>query len=104
VTGDEKQIDRSDTLFTSAEGILFNAQIAYTDDRTLFADGATIVGGDTVSFSGHPTSGNGVHNPPFLEALLKASILHVIDFYSLPVPAPPAVDLTIRATRGEFKR
>jgi predicted CXXCH cytochrome family protein len=99
-TGDDKQIDRSDTLFTSAEGILFNAQIAYTDEREHFADGATIVGGDTVSFSAHPTSGNGVHNPPFLEA----SILHAIDFYGIPAPAPGAVDLTIRASRSEYKR
>jgi predicted CXXCH cytochrome family protein len=109
VTGDDKQIDRSDTLFTSAEGILYNAQVAATHDRDLFLDGATIVidqgtgDPDTVSFSGHRSSGNGVHNPPFLEALLKASIQHAIDFYGIPAPAP-GFDLTIRADRSQFRR
>lgn len=108
VTGNDKEIDRSDTLFTSAEGILYNAQLAATHDRELFLDGSTIVIDqgtglpDTVSFSAHFSSGNGVHNPPFLEALLKASIQHAIDFYGLP--APPGVDLTIRADRSQFKR
>ncbi len=103
VTGDAKRIDVSDTLFTAAEGILWNAQLAHTSDREHFADGATIVGTDTVHFSSHPISGNGVHNPPFLEALLKASILHAIDFYGIPAPAP-GVELTIRADRSQFRR
>jgi hypothetical protein len=92
-----KVLDVSDTLFTAAEGILWNAQLAWTDDVPWFADGTvmfdssgTMVG---VNFSAHPTSGNGVHNPPFLEALLKASIAFGSSFYNL---APPAgVDLTI---------
>ncbi len=95
VTGDPKQIDMGDTLFTSAEGILYNAQLAATHDREVFLDGATIVGSDTVGFSGHFTAGNGVHNPPFLESLLKASIQHAVDFYGLP--APQGVDLTLPA-------
>ncbi len=109
VTGDDKQIDRSDTLFTAAEGILYNAQVAATHDRELFLHGATIVIDqatmlpDTVSFSAHHTAGNGVHNPPLLEALLKASIQHAIDFYGIPVPAP-GFDLTIRADRSQFRR
>ncbi len=108
VTGDDKQIDRSDTLFTAAEGILYNAQVAATHDRELFLDGATIVMDamgqpDTVGFSGHHTAGNGVHNPPFLEALLKASIQHAIDFYGIPAPAP-GFDLTIRTDLSQFRR
>ena len=77
--------------------------------RELFLDGATIVIDqgtglpDTVSFSGHHTAGNGVHNPPFLEALLKASIQHGIDFYGIPAPAP-GFDLTIRVDRSQFRR
>jgi hypothetical protein len=95
VTGDPKQIDMGDTLFTSAEGILYNAQLAATHERAVFLDGATIVGSDTVDFSGHFASGNGIHNPPFLESLLKASIQHAIDAYALPAPA--GVDLTLPA-------
>jgi predicted CXXCH cytochrome family protein len=108
-TGDDKQIDVSDTLFTAAEGILWNAQLASTHDRELFRDGATIVidqstmEPDTVHFGGHAASGNGVHNPPLLEALLKATILHAIDFYGIPAPAP-GFDLTIRTDRSQFRR
>ena len=58
---------------------------------------------DTVSFSGHPASGNGVHNPPLIEALLKASIQHAIDFYGIPAPAP-GFDLTIRTDLSQFRR
>ncbi|MCK5652437.1 MAG: hypothetical protein KAJ42_13710, partial [Gemmatimonadetes bacterium] len=39
-------------------------------------------------FSAHPNSGNGVHNPAFLEALLLASIGHVRASYGIqPSPA-----------------
>ncbi|KPK06635.1 MAG: hypothetical protein AMS20_04265 [Gemmatimonas sp. SG8_28] len=95
VTADPKQIDMGDTLFTAAEGILYNAQLAATHERDVFLDGATIVGTDTVGFSGHFAAGNGIHNPPFLESLLKASIQHAIDAYGLPAPA--GVDLTLPA-------
>ncbi len=96
VTGDQKQIDMADTLFTAAEGILHNAQIAATHDREHFLDGNTIVGSDTVRFTGHHTSGNGVHNPPFLRNLLRASIQHAISYYGLPAP-PASVDLSVPA-------
>jgi predicted CXXCH cytochrome family protein len=93
VTGDDTQLDVRDDVLTPAEGVLYNAQLATTSERPKFLDGAVVVGTDTVGFSGHPSSGNGVHNPPFLEALLKASIQYAIDTYALPAPA--GVDLTL---------
>ncbi|NIN09973.1 MAG: hypothetical protein GTN62_01020 [Gemmatimonadales bacterium] len=104
VTGDDKQIDVSDTLFTVAEGVLWNALLASTDSTPRFRSGNTVVIDqgtglpDTVHFSAHPASANGVHNPPFLDALLKASIQHAISHYSLPAP-PAYVDLTFRWAR-----
>ena len=40
-------------------------------------------------FSSHPNSGNGVHNPHLLEALLLANIGEVRRFYELPAGAGP---------------
>jgi len=91
--GDAKELDRSDTLFTAAEGALYNAQIAATHTREVFLGGEVIVGSDTVSFSAHRTSGNGVHNPPYLESILKASIMYMADFYGFPLPTN--IDLTL---------
>jgi predicted CXXCH cytochrome family protein len=91
--GDANELNRSDTLFTAAEGALFNAQVAATHTREVFLDGEVIIGSDTVAFSAHRTSGNGVHNPPYIEALLKASISYLVDYYGLPAPAN--IDLTL---------
>jgi hypothetical protein len=41
-------------------------------------------------------SGNGVHNPFLLEALLTASIAAMHTTYALP--APPHMDLRVKAT------
>ncbi|KPJ87564.1 MAG: hypothetical protein AMS18_14445 [Gemmatimonas sp. SG8_17] len=91
-----KELDVSDTLFTFAEGVLWNAQLAATDDTPHFREAFIVVAAnDTVEFGAHPTSGNGVHNPPFLEALLKASITAAADHYGIVLPA--GVDLTIAA-------
>jgi len=95
VSGDDTQLDIRDGTLTPAEGILYNAQLATTSERPKFLEGYVVVGPDTVRFSGHPSSGNGVHNPPFLDALLRASIQYAIDTYALPSPA--GVDLTIQA-------
>ncbi|MBE0592229.1 MAG: hypothetical protein IH616_07495, partial [Gemmatimonadales bacterium] len=93
VTGDDTELDPSDQVLTTAEGVLYNAQLAATSERPQFLDGATIVGGISVSFSGHPSAGDGVHNPVFLESLLKASIEYASSFYGLPAPAD--VDLSL---------
>lgn len=89
-----KELDVSDTLFTMAEGLLWNAQVAATDQDERFRGFELVLdSGDTVEIGGHPTSGNGVHNPPFLEALLNASLVAGADFYGLPRPA--AVNLAL---------
>jgi predicted CXXCH cytochrome family protein len=87
-------LDVSDTLWTFAEGMLWNAQLAATEATPWFFSGNVVVAaGDTVHFSGHAASGNGAHNPPFVRALLVASIEAGADYYGLPLPA--GVDLTL---------
>jgi predicted CXXCH cytochrome family protein len=81
------ELDRTDTLFTFAEGILYNAQIAATDSTERFLGGRVKVGTRANSLGGHPTSGNGIHNPWLLDALLKASIAAGADFYGIVLPA-----------------
>jgi predicted CXXCH cytochrome family protein len=77
---------------TVAKGALWNAALAATDDRQYFLAG-TVYGRN---FATHMASGNGVHNPFLLQALLSASIDAVRSTYALP--APPNYDTTIRAT------
>ncbi len=89
--GDPSQIDMSDATVTVAEGALWNAILAYTRDRAWFARGSAL--GNT--WSSHKSSGEGVHNPFLLEALLSASIQAVAQQYGL---TPPNIDLTVRAT------
>lgn len=93
-TAGPRELDVSDTLFTYAEGVLWNAQLAATDQAGRFLGFSLVVTPtDTVEIGGHPTSGDGVHNPPFLEALLKASISGGADFYGIVLPA--GVDLSL---------
>ncbi len=68
--GDTLELDPSDQLVTVAEGALWNAQLAYTSSRTVWSD-FEVFG---VEVSAHKASGDGVHNPSLLEALLDASI------------------------------
>jgi len=75
--GFESDLDPEDDTMTPAKGALWNAMLAWTDDRTQWSDGE--VAG--AHFSSHPNSGNGVHNPHLLEALLLASIGHVRNVY-----------------------
>jgi hypothetical protein len=77
--GDPEELDPSDELVTVAEGALFNAQLAYTSERTFWADFVVF----DVEVSAHKASGNGAHNPWLLEALLRASIDAVIERYGL---------------------
>jgi len=82
------ELDFSDAQFTFAEGVLFNAQLAATDQTPRFRDVSVIVTpGTSVSVRAHFSSGNGVHNPPFLKALLRASIRAGAEHYGLPLPA-----------------
>ncbi len=77
--GDPIELDPSDGFVTVAEGALYNAQLAYTSERTQW-EGFRVF---DVSVSAHKASGNGAHNPWLLEALLKASIDAVIEHYGL---------------------
>jgi predicted CXXCH cytochrome family protein len=82
-------LDVSDVLFTTAEGVLWNAQLAATDDAPWFADFYIRVNpANVVHISSHPTSGNGVHNPKFLRALMIASINEGAAHYGVPNPLP----------------
>jgi predicted CXXCH cytochrome family protein len=72
-------LDPDDSTMTPAKGALWNAMLAWTDDRTQWSDGTI----GNAHFSSHPNSGNGVHNPHFLENLLLASIGHVREAYAL---------------------
>jgi predicted CXXCH cytochrome family protein len=77
--GFRKELDPSSSTMTPAKGAIWNAMLAWTDDRPHWADGAV----DGVHFGSHPNSGNGVHNPHLLEALLLASIGDVRRAYGL---------------------
>jgi predicted CXXCH cytochrome family protein len=80
------------TVTTVAKGTLFNAALAATDDRPQFLSGKVF----GKSWAAHMASGNGVHNPFLLEALLTSSIAALHTTYSLTAPAN--LDLRIRAT------
>jgi predicted CXXCH cytochrome family protein len=100
---DTAEINFSSNVTTVVKGTLFNAALAATDDRQYFLSGKLL--GRT--FSTHPASGNGVHNPFLLEALLTASIAQLKTTYGFPAPpmpqavkaiVPPGVHL--KATAG----
>jgi hypothetical protein len=82
--GFEADLNPDSSEVTPAKGAMWNAMLAWTDDRTHWSDGEV----DGAHFSAHPNSGNGVHNPALLEALLLASIGHVRASYGVqPSPA-----------------
>jgi predicted CXXCH cytochrome family protein len=89
---DSAALDFGSGVTTTAKGALFNAALAATDDKAYFLGGKVFGKG----FSTHMASGNGVHNPFLLQALLSASIDAVRAEYALA--APPNYDITIRAT------
>jgi predicted CXXCH cytochrome family protein len=67
---------------TVAKGTLWNAALAATEDRKIFLSGRVLGNG----FATHMASGNGVHNPFLLKALLTASIAALHSTYGLPSP------------------
>jgi hypothetical protein len=81
--GFASDLDPDSSTMTPAKGAMWNAMLAWTDDRTHWSDGRI----GEAHFSSHPNSGNGVHNPHFLENLLLVSIGHVREAYSL-APSP----------------
>lgn len=105
--GDTTQLDVRDQTVTTAEGALWNAQLAFTSlldgsgtqlGRPYFGDGVVYVGsangGAGIHFGAHKGSGNGVHNPFLLEALLIASIDAVEDEYGVTAVSQPSATLT----------
>ena len=82
------ELDMEAPEVTPAKGAMWNAMLAWTDDRPQWSEGE-VAGAE---FSSHPNSGNGTHNPHLLEALLLASIGHVRDAYG--VQTSPAFDPT----------
>jgi len=83
--GDAAELDPEDSDVTPAKGAMWNAMLAWTDERAEWSEGEV----DGKAFSAHPNSGNGVHNPHLLKALLLASIGEVRSYYGLPAAAPP---------------
>ena len=89
---DSAALNFGSTTTTVAKGTLWNAALAATDDRAQFLSGKVY----GKSFTTHMASGNGVHNPFLLEALLTSSIAALHSTYGL---APPAnLDLRVQAT------
>jgi predicted CXXCH cytochrome family protein len=78
----------NDATLTVAEGALWNARLAATNDRLLWIAGFYIKysATDSVRNRGHKASGDGVHNPFLLEALLVSSINAVKSTYNLAAP------------------
>jgi len=81
----EAEINPADSTFTTAEGALWNAQVAHTEDRLYWGD--FTVGANPEHFGAHKGSGDGVHNPFLLEALLRASIDAVENEYGVTAAA-----------------
>jgi predicted CXXCH cytochrome family protein len=67
---------------TVAKGTLWDAALAATEDRRIFLSGRVLGNG----FATHMASGNGVHNPFLLKALLTSSIAALHNTYGLPSP------------------
>lgn len=89
---DSAALNFGSTVTTTAKGALWNAALAATDDKQYFL-GGTVYGR---RFATHMASGNGVHNPFLLQALLSSSIDAVRTEYGLP--APPNYDTHIVGT------
>lgn len=89
---DSAALDFSKGDVTVAKGTLFNAALAATNDRQNFLGGKVF----GIGFATHMASGNGVHNPFLLEALLTSSIQALKSTYALSAPA--TLDLSVHAT------
>ena len=102
---DSAPINFRTNVTTVAKGTLWNAALAATEERRIFLSGKVL--GNT--FSTHMASGNGVHNPFLLKALLVSSIAVMHSEYGLPSPPvrspeivsplPPGVRLRAGATQ-----
>jgi predicted CXXCH cytochrome family protein len=90
---DSNEINLYNSTLTPAEGAIWNAQLAYTHERTQWA-GFTVAGQYSCAAAGcttqggsntaHKSSGEGVHNPFKLKALLAATESYLRTYYGLP--------------------
>ncbi len=87
---DSAEINFRNNVTTVAKGTLWNAALAATEDRPYFLSGRVL--GNT--FSTHMASGNGVHNPFLLKALLTSSIAALHTTYGLPAPPQEFLKVT----------
>lgn len=81
---DSAPINFRNNVTSVAKGTLWNAALAATEDRPQFMNGRLLGNG----FQTHMSSGNGVHNPFMLKALLIASIAALHNTYGLSSPVP----------------
>lgn len=95
----ENEINPGDDSFTTAEGALWNAQLAHTEDRLHWGD--FTVGSGAEHFGSHKGSGDGVHNPFMLRILLRESVRAVEDEYGVtasgtfePLDLPSGVEIS----------
>lgn len=99
-------INLYDGTLTVAEGAIWNAQLAFTHDRTYWSNfkvagqlsctPTTTCTTTGSSNTAHKSSGEGAHNPFLLDVLLTASIQAVQTTYGLAPDMP--IDLTVQAT------
>lgn len=104
---DSNVINLYDTTLTAAEGAIWNAQLAATDNRPYWfrfsvdgqyscdpnaTSGSTKCPATGSTNTGHRSSGGGVHNPFLLEALLTETIKAIETEYGVSPSAP--IDLT----------
>jgi len=79
---DSTPLSFKNNVTSVAKGTLWNAALAATEDRPYFLSGRMLGNG----FTTHMASGNGVHNPFMLKALLTSSIAQMHSAYALPAP------------------
>ena len=84
IAADSAPISFRNNVTSVAKGTLWNAALAATEDRPQFLNGKLLGNG----FATHMASGNGVHNPFLLKALLVASIAAMHNTYGLSSPVP----------------
>ena len=95
---DVEELDVFDNTFTTAEGAMWNAQVAWTSENPHWGDGR--VDTQAEGFGSHKGSGEGVHNPFLLEALLTASIDAVRNEYGVTTAASVDLSPKLKAPPG----
>ncbi len=97
--GDWTILNQDDDVFTTAEGLLFNAQLAHGRDVAPWFGDADYPIADSAAFGGtpgvpiydhfgtHRSSGGGMHNPTYLREILIAGIYAAASHYGVAAPA-----------------